>query len=377
MGGSRSRAFGCLVVTLVTASVPRPLSGRQGPTPGDTPNDLPPRSAQAVQVPFTAGQQLTWSISQPGEHDYEAVLTILTSDTATATVRWSWNRGADRRWKEWERPLSVRERRRARSAYMYAQEGGRNEYRGTTPAMISAAVLNEIKTQGRADVVWLLPQISSRPFRGTAERVGSGTEPFSVLMDGQPTTLQGIRVHAKLHGEVDFETDHLFLDDPETPWLLESEGEDPGVVGIVPVHTRLVRIGSGARGARVATELEKRCRTSLHDVFFATGSDALDDTSAPALQALADVLVKHPDWSVTILGHTDSIGDEDANQDLSNRRAERVRSVLVEQYGIAADRLRSEGRGEKEPVADNGTAEGRARNRRVDIERPCGAGDGR
>ncbi len=48
----------------------------------------------------------------------------------------------------------------------------------------------------------------------------------------------------------------------------------------------------------------------------------------------------------------------------------------MERYGIAADRLTSEGRGEKQPVADNGTAEGRARNRRVDIERPCGAGDG-
>lgn len=327
-------------------------------------------------MPFAAGQQLTWSISLPGEPDYEAVLTILSSDTAAATIRWSWNRGVERVWKEWERPLSVRERQRARSAYFYAHEGGRNEYRGTTPAMISVAILNEIKTEGRADVVWLLPLLSVRPFRGVVERVGSGTEPFSVLMDGEPSTLQAIRVHGKLRGEFEYETNTLLLDDPETPWVLESTAHAPGVERVRTGHLRLVRIGSGARGARVADELEKKCRTTLHDVFFATGSDALDDTSTPALQAIADVLEKHPDWPVTILGHTDSIGAEDDNQDLSTRRAERVLTVLVEQYGIAADRLSSEGRGEKEPVADNGTAEGRARNRRVDLERPCGAGNG-
>lgn len=329
--------------------------------------------AQTVQVPFASGQQLTWSISFPNEPDFEAVLTVLSSDTAAAKVRWAWNRGADRRWKEWERPLSVRERQRARSAYLYAHEGGRNEYRGTTPAMISVAILNEVKAKGTTDVVWLYPQVSSRPFRGTLERVGSGTEPFSVLMDGQPATLQGIRLHAKLRGDFAFESDVLVLDDPETPWLLEADGQDPGVEGIVTGPTRLVRIGSAAGKRRVGDDLETRCRTTLHDVFFATGSDALDDTSEPALQALADVLGNHPEWTVTIIGHTDSIGGEDANQDLSTRRAERVRSVLADRYGIDAGRLNSEGRGEKQPVADNATAEGRARNRRVDIERPCGA----
>jgi len=51
-----------------------------------------------------------------------------------------------------------------------------------------------------------------------------------------------------------------------------------------------------------------------------------------------------------------------------------VRATPVEEYDIAAGRLAAEGRGEKEPVADNGTPEGRAQNRRVDIERPCETG---
>ena len=329
-------------------------------------------AAQDVQVPFEAGLQFTWAMVMSGEPDYEAVLTILTVDSAEATVRWSWNRGREQVWKEWERPLSTRERQRARSTYMYAMEGGRNEYRGTTPAMISAAILEELKTTGRADVVWLYPQVSSRPFRGSLERVGSDPEPFEVLLNGQPTTVPGIRVRADLAGEFELHAEFLFLDNPEAAWLLETS--DVRVSADIRIgYERLVRIGSGIRESQVADALEEDCTTSVHDIFFATGSDALDATSAPALEAIAATLSTHPGWSMTVIGHTDSAGSEESNLELSRRRAERVVSTLVGDYGIAAARLRSEGRGETQPVADNGTPEGRARNRRVDLERPCGA----
>ncbi|WP_265468757.1 OmpA family protein [Arenimonas daejeonensis] len=70
--------------------------------------------------------------------------------------------------------------------------------------------------------------------------------------------------------------------------------------------------------------------------------------------------------AISIEGHTDSQGADAANQALSQRRAEAVRRVL-EDAGLPSARLSASGRGESAPVADNATAEGRARNRRVEI----------
>ena len=78
--------------------------------------------------------------------------------------------------------------------------------------------------------------------------------------------------------------------------------------------------------------------------------------------------IKGVDLELAIaVGHTDSVGSEAYNLALSKRRAESVKSYLVSQ-GIAADKIRTEGKGESQPVASNDTAEGRAKNRRVDIE---------
>ena len=66
-----------------------------------------------------------------------------------------------------------------------------------------------------------------------------------------------------------------------------------------------------------------------------------------------------------IVGHTDSDGDTAANQQLSEARAGAVRDALVSVYGIDAARLSVEGKGEADPVSDNNTPEGKARNRRV------------
>ncbi len=86
----------------------------------------------------------------------------------------------------------------------------------------------------------------------------------------------------------------------------------------------------------------------------------------PTLNRVAQVLMNDPGMTILIVGHTDSVGSEDYNYRLSERRASAVAAYLIQQ-GVPSSQLRTEGRGESEPRASNGTPEGRAQNRRVEI----------
>lgn len=85
----------------------------------------------------------------------------------------------------------------------------------------------------------------------------------------------------------------------------------------------------------------------------------------PQFDEIAAILKESPEISMTIEGHTDSIGTEDYNQGLSERRADAVKAKFVQDYGITANRISTIGYGETRPIADNKTSEGRQRNRRA------------
>lgn len=105
----------------------------------------------------------------------------------------------------------------------------------------------------------------------------------------------------------------------------------------------------------------------LSDLEFDTGSTRLGPGAFASLDALADVLRADPDLRVALVGHTDTVGGLAPNIALSRARAEAVRARLVEDHGIAADRLDAEGMGYLAPVASNRTPEGREQNRRVEV----------
>jgi outer membrane protein OmpA-like peptidoglycan-associated protein len=102
------------------------------------------------------------------------------------------------------------------------------------------------------------------------------------------------------------------------------------------------------------------------DISFATGSAAIEPRLRPILDAFANGLGAQPQMIVRIVGHTDSTGSDAVNDPLSLRRAESVRNYLSDR-GVGAGRIEVAGRGSREPVASNDTAEGRAKNRRVEI----------
>jgi len=98
----------------------------------------------------------------------------------------------------------------------------------------------------------------------------------------------------------------------------------------------------------------------------ATG-ERIEAESEAVLTEVRDVILQHPEILVLeVRGHTDDVGNDGYNMDLSKKRAEAVREWLVK-HGIAADRLVARGYGEGQPIADNRTEEGRRKNRRVEL----------
>jgi outer membrane protein OmpA-like peptidoglycan-associated protein len=115
-----------------------------------------------------------------------------------------------------------------------------------------------------------------------------------------------------------------------------------------------------------ARETDRGLVMTLGDVLFDTGMSDLRGGATSNLAKLAVFLNKYEDRTVVIEGHTDSVGDNNYNFRLSQRRADSVRSYLIGQ-GIASNRLSAAGMGEDSPVASNDTATGRQQNRRVEI----------
>ena len=105
---------------------------------------------------------------------------------------------------------------------------------------------------------------------------------------------------------------------------------------------------------------------TLGDVLFASGTADLNTGGSNNLSKLAAFLNEYPDRTALIEGHTDSIGGEDYNLGLSQRRADSVKSYLVNQ-GIGSGRLSASGKGKDSPIADNSSATGRQQNRRVEV----------
>ena len=105
---------------------------------------------------------------------------------------------------------------------------------------------------------------------------------------------------------------------------------------------------------------------NMSDVLFDTGSYTLKPGAREKLAKISGILLAHPGLTLQIEGHTDSVGGDDFNQQLSERRADSVRDFLAEQ-GVPGSNITARGFGKMQPVASNDTPEGRQRNRRVEL----------
>ncbi len=102
------------------------------------------------------------------------------------------------------------------------------------------------------------------------------------------------------------------------------------------------------------------------DVEFDTGKAIVKPAYYKEIEAVADVLKKYPDLKIVVEGHTDNVGGEKYNLNLSQKRAEAIKAVMVQKFNIEASRITAKGFGFSNPLADNSTKEGRQQNRRVE-----------
>jgi outer membrane protein OmpA-like peptidoglycan-associated protein len=263
---------------------------------------------------------------------------------------------------------------------------------GFTALTLSSAVYRELAGAGSALFsLMMVPQEARRTvhtstaldalftagrvrYKGTLTRVSPGPESFPLLVDGIRTELPALHVKgAFASGLKRTEWDIWVLADSAHPLLLKSvlQGDVFQMVRVDLPDSSARKRGAPIEGRLLEAELVKRCRLEIPGVYFAFGTAAIDPISDRALAELAKGLAGHPDWKITVEGHTDSVGTDAANKVLSERRAEAVRARLAQQHGVNTKSWGAVGYGALKPRESNATIEGRARNRRVELARDC------
>jgi outer membrane protein OmpA-like peptidoglycan-associated protein len=262
---------------------------------------------------------------------------------------------------------------------------------------------------------------------GTIKRVTAGVVRVPVLVNDRFVELPTIHAAGNFGGD---ESEFYFLDDEQNPLTLKFRlgigaikpitpemakacddfrkagadvaasslfmecnqppgGGDRDTLRVVKINYRCADVpnslpgqagkgpGQGIEGGRqlpiavgaLEEALLKTGKADVYSIYFSFNSDAIREESEPTLKEIGEILRKHPDWKLSVNGHTDSIASDKYNLALSQKRAAAAKDALVKRYGVNPARLVTSGLGESEPKDTNDTLEGRARNRRVELVR--------
>jgi outer membrane protein OmpA-like peptidoglycan-associated protein len=131
-----------------------------------------------------------------------------------------------------------------------------------------------------------------------------------------------------------------------------------------PIYIKNIRIAEG--GVKFYDRVMEDGKIIANGIRFDVGKASLKPESMGIINEAVDMMKEHPELRFSVEWHTDSDGDDALNMDLSDKRAETVKSTMIS-MGIPADRLESKGLGESMPIADNSSPEGKANNRRVEF----------
>jgi outer membrane protein OmpA-like peptidoglycan-associated protein len=378
-------------------------------------------SSMGSIVPMKAGLRITTAIQQ-SVGDYESMKAIKSVNAEAVLMNYSAdvpeveNPFDDQAKKRAEKPKlqSVRGARKIlredlQNAHEYAEHFGDGlplTIPNTTALGISANVLNELKTKGQSlftyQAVGLkgalggllgglggmaggsdnLPVGQNKEAQEAMKslnklskvscilkRTDHKTYSFPVLVNGVRMQLPALRATCK--SEEDEDAEFYFLDDPQNPLSLTWKIGSNDRLQVIKLEYVAESPASPTSGPSKELEqkLENKEKVEIYGIYFDFASAKIKPESKPTLDEIAGVMKAHPDWKLNVDGHTDNVGTDPGNLELSEQRAAAVKAELVASYHIAAERLDTSGHGASQPVETNATMEGRARNRRVELSR--------
>ena len=362
---------------------------------------LPVRGgASTTNIPLCPGLTIVTAISQK-EGDYESIKTVTFIDAVKVQLKYSSEQppeqiGGGLRIRKLDVPRVIRANDLVGST-KYEQIFGTNipaELPGTTAIGVSRAVLLALKTKGEAEVgmfdIPILPgssKMSGDPKQHPSvfdyadiyklKRIESTPVMLPLIVNDAKTQVPTIHATGR-SDSYGYKAEFFFLDDENNPLALKwrlgigagtgaKAGGDRDTLQVIKIaYTCDAAANSQSWLERMLAETG---RADIYSIYFSFNSDELREESEPTLREIAEIMRRHPNWKLSIAGHTDSIGGDAPNLDLSKRRATSVKTALVSRYSVSAGRLMTGGFGKSRPVDTNDTEEGRARNRRVELVR--------
>jgi outer membrane protein OmpA-like peptidoglycan-associated protein len=339
-------------------------------------------ASQRLTIPLCPGLTIVTAVSQP-EGDYESIKTIESIANGDINLRYSTERKIDgtlRRIKV-QRTTPIGDVKTATLYLHHFDPRAAIRIPGATAIGTSSAVLRLLKTKGESVLAIVEavggaapvnrnshPNLYDYQMAETIRRVEDGALPISVTVNGVKASLPAIHARGDYFGD---KAEFFFLDDEANPIALKYRiGRD--TLDVVRIDFRCTAV-SATNGTKQVSRIEQSLietgRADVYSIYFAFNSDEIRDESGPTLDEITDVLRRHPDWRLAIGGHTDNIGTDSYNLELSRRRAAAVKDALAKRFAAGAGRLTTAGYGEASPKDTNDTLEGRARNRRVELVR--------
>ncbi|MDQ6829070.1 MAG: OmpA family protein [Gemmatimonadota bacterium] len=259
---------------------------------------------------------------------------------------------------------------------------------GTTAIGLSSAVLADLRARGqtritldgrRGGLAGLVDDLlgSTAKTSGIGEALGGGglivtgnlkvveAKPIgvSVLVNSARTMLPAWHLRGRIgDGDSVEDADLYILDDPANPITLRF------AIGRDTLEVTKIEFPVADASKVMEKQLLESRRTAIYGIYFDFNSATIKPKSEPVLQEIVKVMQREPGWSLKVEGHTDNVGGDAKNLDLSARRAAAVKNALVT-LGVPASRLDTAGYGSSVPRETNATLAGRARNRRVELSR--------
>lgn len=330
-------------------------------------------NASATRIPFVVDLLTARAVSTP-EGDYESLRVVQMIDASGYRIVLSGEVPGDDGGGLVKivvpRKVMSADQKSARKMRSYFHTGDAQTFPGTVPGF-SLVEFNELLNTGKVsyttvDVGVLFGMsVVKGEYPCELTRVAGPSPMLTVLVNGRSTKLPAIHAKGFCGGESGPQAQEYFvLDDPANPIVLKWNGGKHRT-SVLRIEFPVPKESPNS----IESFLTRNEVAQVYGIYFSFNSVDIRTESERILKEIAGVLKAHPDWKLQVDGHTDGIGNDAANLDLSKRRSAAVKAALVNRYGIADGRLSTGGQGESSPQATNDTPEGRARNRRVELRR--------